>query len=522
MSRNGTGGEDELNSDGTRKVARVGSKSTSSRLNISDTIERNVDNINAVKVENDVVVDPMFHKMSKAFDEGGAKGMLMTNLRLCKGSAGILFNPDDVPAAPAAESCVGIDLSDLIAKASIDIQALIATAVCPAMDGYRETLGVAESAAGLLEMLSTSDDLGLPAVVPLASLQPAPTYTSTAIADYGDDYDDGPVGGDNDYDDYDHVSAPSTAPLQQPSQQHKIQWDAVFGGNASPSKLQQAEVGTAIESGAVLMAVAVDGGEAVTTTTALLQDLQLEPANDYGFLSENALGNAWAGAKHWKYASRARTAAAASINEDEQKTSEQSDAPLAAPTKSRSTASKKVKFTLDFTSAPDEASFAPPRLISETTLAASAVEKLTASAAGGEFLLPLDAKLSVRDLCRLFLVPKLLRPPSFMALEEVIQTAAPSSSSASTAPVARVWGVAPAATPSKSTSSSIEDRFGGADDYYDDEGGSGGDYGDDDFAPPANPAAPAASQRDDHLQGLEIDFGSLVQAKRTVEKIDIG
>jgi hypothetical protein len=28
----------------------------------------------------DLAVDPMFHKISKAFDEGGAKGMLMNNL----------------------------------------------------------------------------------------------------------------------------------------------------------------------------------------------------------------------------------------------------------------------------------------------------------------------------------------------------------------------------------------------------------------------------------------------------------
>lgn len=83
LSRNNNGsGEDgqELNSDGTRRVARVGSKAASSRLNISDTIERNVDHINASKVENDAFVDPMFHKMSQAFDEGGAKGMLMANL----------------------------------------------------------------------------------------------------------------------------------------------------------------------------------------------------------------------------------------------------------------------------------------------------------------------------------------------------------------------------------------------------------------------------------------------------------
>ena len=60
--------------------ARVGTKVASSKLNIANTIASNVDTINAAKIERVQVTDPMFHRMSKAFDEGGAKGMLMNNL----------------------------------------------------------------------------------------------------------------------------------------------------------------------------------------------------------------------------------------------------------------------------------------------------------------------------------------------------------------------------------------------------------------------------------------------------------
>lgn len=81
LSRNGntkdTDGGDEEPSLGK---AKVGSKASSNRLNIAETIERNVDNLNAVKLENDYTVDPLFHKLSKAFDDGGAKGMLMNNM----------------------------------------------------------------------------------------------------------------------------------------------------------------------------------------------------------------------------------------------------------------------------------------------------------------------------------------------------------------------------------------------------------------------------------------------------------
>ena len=75
--------------EGTQRgAARVGSKNASSKLNIAETIETNVDNLNAVKVEAQQATDPMFHKMSKAFDAGGAKGMLMANL-----VSNNIFNP---------------------------------------------------------------------------------------------------------------------------------------------------------------------------------------------------------------------------------------------------------------------------------------------------------------------------------------------------------------------------------------------------------------------------------------------
>lgn len=61
-------------------ASRVGTKSASSKLNIAETIATNVDTINAAKIERVQATDPLFYKMSKAFDDGGAKGMLMTNL----------------------------------------------------------------------------------------------------------------------------------------------------------------------------------------------------------------------------------------------------------------------------------------------------------------------------------------------------------------------------------------------------------------------------------------------------------
>jgi condensin complex subunit 2 len=75
----------EADDDGNipRPKAKVGGKSSSTRLNIAQTIEKNPEAINAVKLEHDYAFDPMFHKLSKAFDEGGARGMLVYNMVSC-------------------------------------------------------------------------------------------------------------------------------------------------------------------------------------------------------------------------------------------------------------------------------------------------------------------------------------------------------------------------------------------------------------------------------------------------------
>ncbi len=91
LSRNGNNDreEDDGDDDNTEEAgpkvvkARVGTKANSDKLNLTSTIEKNVSLLNAVAVEHDYHVDPMFVKMSQAFDEGGAKGMLMYNMVSC-------------------------------------------------------------------------------------------------------------------------------------------------------------------------------------------------------------------------------------------------------------------------------------------------------------------------------------------------------------------------------------------------------------------------------------------------------
>ncbi|KAL4105643.1 hypothetical protein PRIC1_003703 [Phytophthora ramorum] len=59
------------------------------------TIEKNLNNINLKSYDTECEADPLFHKMSQSFDEGGAKGMLLANLSVYDGCK-ILLNSSDV------------------------------------------------------------------------------------------------------------------------------------------------------------------------------------------------------------------------------------------------------------------------------------------------------------------------------------------------------------------------------------------------------------------------------------------
>lgn len=65
------GGDDD---DDERKGKRKGKRAGRC------TLEGNMGNITSHKLETDLAVDPLFQKMSAAFDEGGARGMLLNNL----------------------------------------------------------------------------------------------------------------------------------------------------------------------------------------------------------------------------------------------------------------------------------------------------------------------------------------------------------------------------------------------------------------------------------------------------------
>jgi condensin complex subunit 2 len=91
----------------------------------TDTIESNLSNINMNKLDSAYDIDPLFHKMSKKFDEGGAKGLLLANLDIAMDSCAIVFDSKDdnysldelkPPAEEASQNIKQLDVSSLVSN----------------------------------------------------------------------------------------------------------------------------------------------------------------------------------------------------------------------------------------------------------------------------------------------------------------------------------------------------------------------------------------------------------------------
>ncbi|KAG6977509.1 hypothetical protein JG688_00000268 [Phytophthora aleatoria] len=83
-------GVDDAGEDGGAATTSRKTRKTHAR-----TIEKNLNNINLKAYDTECEADPLFHKMSQSFDEGGAKGMLLANLSVYDGCK-ILLNSSDV------------------------------------------------------------------------------------------------------------------------------------------------------------------------------------------------------------------------------------------------------------------------------------------------------------------------------------------------------------------------------------------------------------------------------------------
>ena len=105
--------DDDINHDGSSPTKR---RRRHAELNPEATLEPSLEALNVKKFDLAFTVDPLFHKTSAQFDEGGAKGLLLANLSVYRG-CDIVFDSMDVPeqageaAAAVAQAAGPVNLS---------------------------------------------------------------------------------------------------------------------------------------------------------------------------------------------------------------------------------------------------------------------------------------------------------------------------------------------------------------------------------------------------------------------------
>jgi len=309
----GEEGEGELGDGGVEgENVSPSKRKRRGELNPEATLEPTLEALNIKKFDLAFAVDPLFHKTSAQFDEGGAKGLLLNNLSVYRGCE-IVFDSMDVPEAAiddAANTAITSNKLNLdVVKPQLEAVLHRARTVkskeerlTPTLDDILSIVGSApkNSAAADADEFVRSVAEGTSAFdVPLAVASPkerspasdasfgaegeegADTemmQTEEAAAPYGGDDDFG-GGYDGGYDDYDDMQN------QQPH---------CGGGDGSEVEMMQQE-GFAL------------AGEMPSASSSLQEDAiswLISAGNSNGTASGSSYVTAskgWAGASHWRY-----------------------------------------------------------------------------------------------------------------------------------------------------------------------------------------------------------------------------
>eukprot|EP01038_Epipyxis_sp_PR26KG_P004982 gene4982-6965_t len=476
LSRNGASNDDDNPDSQTETKTKVGSKASSSKLNIDSTIEKNPEKLNAVKLEHDYLVDPLFHKMSKAFDEGGAKGMLMNNLRLSSTSCTLAFYCDEEKKPIENIELLlsqndnnntdsissGIDMTDLLFKSGITLDNLAELSICPALDLYRQHIGIPDY--GMSTALFESNK-----AVDLKRMSTNPSNRRNSIGQINQ-----------------MKEKDASTPLP------KINWDSntsLEGSNTTPSstieKLQED-----------------------------LENLQMIDNQDYAFINLDSLSNnnTWAGAKHWKYATRQKSKIIESVENvvitdpsdtadptDETNQTKNATSTVLPAKKSTKKTVELIQFTLE--TVPESDFYTSNSKTDTTLLSLASIQKADTLQERNELLLPPDAKLEVKDLCRLYLIPSIIVLPKNNLNKSIYSTI--------TTQTLPMNGVGNNQVFNNHSAYSMAGKMNA----YQQK------LSDDKIDCVWNPSM---SQTENKQTGLEINQNNLLQAKRVVEKIDIG
>ena len=142
-----SGGADGETASPSKRKRRGG------ELNPEATLEPNLETLNVKKFDLAFAVDPLFHKTSAQFDEGGASGLLLNNLSVYRGCE-IVFDSMDVPEAALDDSTNALGSQE---EQNESIAAAAAERIT--LDSAKPTIAALSSMTGSERISPTIDDI---------------------------------------------------------------------------------------------------------------------------------------------------------------------------------------------------------------------------------------------------------------------------------------------------------------------------------------------------------------------------
>ncbi|KAK9866833.1 hypothetical protein WJX84_006304 [Apatococcus fuscideae] len=342
----GDDGEGEASQTGRGAKAKRGAAVTADP---SSTLESNIDALNVKKFDIAFAVDPLFHKTSAQFDEGGARGLLLHNLSVLHG-CDIAFDSTEVPD-------ISVNVHEAVPDVQVPLEGLqqqIAQGlgqnsaplpdISPSLTellrlaGASPPLSAAQEAHDLIASLVSAGASGtVDADAAAQGLQQLSLLDDAALPDNGaggpaDDFAAG-FDDDNDQD----GDSPASEPEPGPSE------DAALGQPSSSPGLEDSISGLPCESASTLgqqeegdLGVGA-ADDAPDVAEWLLRASQQDPIAAGGKAG-------WAGASHWKF--RTRTAKPTASATD-------SAASGSTAPKRRPSRRKQARAVLDFENLPE-------------------------------------------------------------------------------------------------------------------------------------------------------------------------
>jgi condensin complex subunit 2 len=356
-----------VNDDLNGKTAKEGA---SKKFCVAETLETNEKNLNMKSVDMDFDVDPLFHKMSQTFDEGGAKGMLLNHLCMYDGCDIAFDSSERVFGISGREEAV-VDAAAPPMEETIDTFAF-----APKLEKLQKSIQKMEMCPPLERLYSDRRE------------QRISSGFAAAAAESND-------GDDDDYaDDGDGIEFSEALDLDNLDAGGTDMGEDAQDAWQEEQKLQQALEGDedfASEIGSSSTSSSDTVQHQPMPEDAMMSGAYLEEASEFSFWNPKLM-KGWAGNSHWKFAKP-------KIQGSTSKGAEGAAAEKKAPK------TKKVAFIIGFTEgAVEEAEFAaPPRSATSLELSKAVVTKSINAAAG--LLLPVDLHYNVSCLTQLFSKP---------------------------------------------------------------------------------------------------------------------